>query len=69
MKFKGTIKIPPKQSFDIKISIKHLYKSLVLYLLNNSFSFDLFLAKYGGLVNMNELFIFGGFNNVSLLII
>ena len=59
--------MPPKQSFDIKISIKHLYKSFILYLSNNSFSFDLFLAKYGGLVNINELFIFGGFNNLSFL--
>ena len=69
IKFNGTIKIPPKHSFKIKISIKHLYKSFVLYLSNNSLSFDLFLAKYGGLVNINELLISGGSNIVFFLII
>ena len=62
IKFNGTSKMPPKHSFKIKISMKHLYKSFVLYLSNNSLSFDLFLAKYGGLVNINELTAFFNFN-------
>ena len=69
IKFNGIISIPPKQSFEIKISIKHLYKSFVLYLSNNKELFDLFLAKYGGLVIINEFLILGGCNIVSCLII
>ena len=70
MKFKGTIKIPPKQLLFISICIKHLYKSFVLYLSYKYLSFDLFLAKYGGFVNINDLSRFiGGSNIVSCLII
>ena len=72
IKFNGRINISPKHLElikIIKILIKHLYKSFVSYISYNFLFIDLFLAKYGGFVNINELSKFGGSNIVSCLII
>lgn len=65
-KFNGTISIPPKLLLVVKICIKHLYKSLQLYLSNKVLLVVLFRAKYGGLVITYLLLKSGGSSNVSL---